>query len=55
MISTQMGCTMETAIFLLEKRADLVGCSVGDLARAVIDRRVRFAAGGSPGLPPARS
>jgi hypothetical protein len=42
MISTQMSCTMETAIFLLEKRADLIGCSVGDLASAVIARRVRF-------------
>jgi hypothetical protein len=42
MISTQTSCTMETAIFLLEKRADLIGCSVGDLATAVIARRVRF-------------
>ncbi len=42
MISTQTSCTMETAIYLLEKRADLIGCSVGDLASAVIARRVTF-------------
>ena len=42
MVSTQAACSMEAAIVLLEQRADLIGCSLDDVANAVIDRRVDF-------------
>jgi hypothetical protein len=42
MISTQTSCSMQTALMLLEKRADLIGCCLGDMAIAVIDRKVNF-------------
>jgi hypothetical protein len=42
MVSAQAGCSMATAIILIHKRAELIGCSYGDVVIAVIDRRVRF-------------
>jgi hypothetical protein len=42
MISTQSTCSMDTALTLLEKRANLIGCCVGDMAIAVIDRKITF-------------
>jgi hypothetical protein len=42
MVSAQVSCSMKTAIILIERRAALIGCSIEDLAAAVIKRRIRW-------------
>ena len=42
MVSAQMNCSMSTALILLERRAELIGCSLTDLTSAVIRRLLRF-------------
>jgi hypothetical protein len=41
-IAAEMPCSVDTAHVLMEKRADLIGCKVGAIADAVIERRLRF-------------
>ena len=42
MVAAQMNCSMETAIILLERRAELIVCDISALAAAVIKRQLRF-------------
>jgi hypothetical protein len=42
MIAAQVDCSVETAEILMRRRAELIGCNLGYLAAAVIDRRIRF-------------
>jgi hypothetical protein len=45
MVTAQAGCTISTAEILMQYRAELIGCSVGDIALAVVNRRVRSGVG----------
>ncbi|MDQ1386046.1 MAG: hypothetical protein QOG65_3425 [Actinomycetota bacterium] len=42
MIAAQVGCSVATAEVLLSRRAELIGCDPGQIATAVVDRRIRF-------------
>jgi hypothetical protein len=42
MIAAQVDCSVKTAEILLYRRAELIGCNLGNLATAVIHHRVRF-------------
>jgi hypothetical protein len=42
MVTAQAGCTIPTAEILMRYRADLIGCTFGDVALAVVNRRLRF-------------
>jgi hypothetical protein len=42
MVSVQAGCTLSTAVLLMHYRAQLIGCSVGDIAIAVVERHISF-------------
>jgi hypothetical protein len=42
MVAVQVDCSVETAEILMHRRAELIGCDLGYLASAVIDRRIRF-------------
>jgi hypothetical protein len=42
MVTVQAGCTISTASILIRLRAELIGCSFGDIALAVVSRRIRF-------------
>lgn len=41
-IRAQIGCSTATAVSMMEKRAELIGCCVGDVVTAVIDDVIRF-------------
>jgi hypothetical protein len=42
MVAAQSCCSLSTAVVLMHKRAELIGCSAGSIARAVIKGYVRF-------------
>jgi hypothetical protein len=42
MVSVQAGCTPDDALVLMTARAKKCGSKVEDMAKAVVDRRVRF-------------
>jgi hypothetical protein len=42
MVAAQARCSISTAVVLMQKRAELIGCSIGSLAGAVIKGYVRF-------------
>jgi hypothetical protein len=42
MVSVQAGCTPDDALALMTARAKKCGSKVEDMAKAVVDRRVRF-------------
>ena len=42
MISVQAGCTLEEAVALIERRAELLDTSRESIAAAVVDRAKRF-------------
>jgi hypothetical protein len=42
MVTAQAECTISTAEILIQYRADLIGCTFGDVALAVVNRRLRF-------------
>jgi hypothetical protein len=42
MVTAQAECTISTAEILIRYRADLIGCTSGDVALAVVNRRLRF-------------
>ena len=42
MVSVQAGCTPDDALVLITARAEKCGSDVEDIAKAVVDRRVRF-------------
>jgi len=42
MVAAQRGCTPDDALALVTSRALEIGCTLDELARAVLDRSVRF-------------
>jgi hypothetical protein len=42
MISAQSDCSVTTAGVLMHRRAELIGCTLGDVATAVLGLRMRF-------------
>lgn len=42
MVSVQAECTPDRALVLMTERSQKCGCDVEAMAKAVIDRRVRF-------------
>jgi hypothetical protein len=42
MVAAQLNCNLATALILLRKRAELIGCSLEVVATAVIGRRISF-------------
>jgi hypothetical protein len=42
MVAAQADCSIGTAVVLIHYRAELIGCSVSDIAASVVRRRVRF-------------
>jgi hypothetical protein len=43
MVSVQADCSIAEALMLIEKRAQSTAWTVGRVARAVVDRQMRFA------------
>jgi hypothetical protein len=41
-VRAQIRCSAATAVAMIEKRAELIGCCVGDVVTAVIDNVIRF-------------
>jgi hypothetical protein len=42
MVAVQAGCTISTAAVLMQYRAELIGCTFGDIAAAVVERHISF-------------
>lgn len=42
MVAAQLNCNLETALILLDMRAELIGCDLDVVATAVIERHVSF-------------
>ena len=42
MVSVQANCAPDHALVLMTERAAKCGCPVEEMAKAVVDRRVRF-------------
>jgi hypothetical protein len=42
MVSVQADCTIDDAVVLIEQRAQAMGWTVGRVARAVVERSLRF-------------
>jgi hypothetical protein len=52
MISVQLGVSLEEAFVRLRAHAFASNAALGDVAAAVVDRRLRFGHGPQPGLEP---
>jgi AmiR/NasT family two-component response regulator len=52
MISVQLGVSIEEAFVRLRARAFASNAALGDVAAAVVDRRLRFGHGPQPGREP---
>ena len=42
MVSAQVGCTDDQALALMQERARAVDMSVEEIARAIVERHIRF-------------
>ncbi len=42
MVAAQADCSTDTAVVLLAKRAELIGCEIRAIALAVLNRNIRF-------------